>query len=208
MACSELTICDGVPARLFRISFSGELAFELAVPRRYGHSLMEYLMTEGQEFGAVPYGVEALGVMRIEKGHAAGNEFNGQTTALNLGLERMLSTNKDFIGKTLSQRPGLQQSDASKLMGFVAVNRDDALTAGAHFVELSRDISPVNDLGWMSSVAYSPMLGRFVGLGFIKNGLQRRGDIVRAVDLARDRDIEVEIVSPHFVDPDGSRLRG
>ena len=86
MACRELTICDGVMARLFRISFSGELAYEIAVPTQYGNALFEALLSEGEEFNAVPYGTEALGVMRIEKGHAAGNEINGQTTAQNLSL--------------------------------------------------------------------------------------------------------------------------
>ena len=91
MACREITICGGVMARLFRISFSGELVYEIAVPARYGDSLFNILLSEGKEFNAVPYGTEALGVMRIEKGHAAGNEINGQTTAQNLGLSRMIS---------------------------------------------------------------------------------------------------------------------
>lgn len=208
MACGELTICGGVAARLFRISFSGELAYELAVPRRYGHSLINLLMKEGEEFGAVAYGVEALSVMRIEKGHVAGSELDGRTTALNLGLERMLSANKDFIGKTLSQRSGLRRDGAPKLMGFVPLDRNDPLMAGAHFVEVSRTPCLDNDLGWMSSVAFSPTLGHFIGLGFIENGPQRKGDVVRAVDLVRGSDVRVEIVSPHFVDPDGSRLRG
>ncbi len=104
MACGEISVCGGTPARLFRISFSGELAYELAVPTRYGDALIRELMKAGEEFDAVPYGVEALGVMRIEKGHAAGNELNGQTTALNLGLGRMVSKKKDSIGSTLSER--------------------------------------------------------------------------------------------------------
>jgi sarcosine oxidase subunit alpha len=77
MACGEVTVCGGTPARLFRISFSGELAYEIAVPARYGNSMMEALVKAGEEFGASPYGTEALGVMRIEKGHAAGNELEG-----------------------------------------------------------------------------------------------------------------------------------
>ena len=72
MAAGEISVCGGVPARLFRISFSGELAYEIAVPTRYGDSLMRAMMEAGEEFNVVPYGTEALGVMRIEKGHAAG----------------------------------------------------------------------------------------------------------------------------------------
>ena len=86
MACGSVSICGGIGGRLFRISFSGELAYEIAVPARYGRSMMAALMAAGEEFDAVPYGTEALGVMRVEKGHVAGNELNGQTTAYNLGL--------------------------------------------------------------------------------------------------------------------------
>ena len=96
MGCSEVQIGD-VTGRLFRISFSGELAFEIAVPTRYGDAMMRRLMKEGEEFDVTPYGTEALGVMRIEKGHAAGNELNGTTSALNLGMGRMVSKKKDSL---------------------------------------------------------------------------------------------------------------
>ena len=88
MACATVLICCGVKARLFRISFSGELAYEIAVPARYGNSMMCTLMEAGEDFGVTAYGTEALGVMRIEKGHVAGNELNGQTTARQIGLAR------------------------------------------------------------------------------------------------------------------------
>ena len=91
MAAGEITICGGIPARLFRISFSGELAYEIAVQTRYGDSLMRALMEAGEEFNVVPYGTEALGVMRIEKGHAAGPELNGQTSAYDLGMGASLT---------------------------------------------------------------------------------------------------------------------
>ncbi|MEI9964422.1 MAG: hypothetical protein WDM92_06660 [Caulobacteraceae bacterium] len=81
MAAGSLTVCGGTPARLFRVSFSGELAYELAVPARYGAALAEAILDAGAPFGIAPYGSEALGVLRIEKGHAAGPELNGQTTA-------------------------------------------------------------------------------------------------------------------------------
>ena len=119
MACSELTVCSGTPARLFRISFSGELAYELAVPARYGHALIERLMAVGEPLGVTPYGTEALGVMRIEKGHAAGNELNGQTTAGNLGLGRMVSTKKDCVGGVLSKRADMNDDNANDLVGFM-----------------------------------------------------------------------------------------
>ena len=80
-----------VAARLFRISFSGELAYELAVPARYGDALVRVLMDAGEEFGITPYGTEALNVMRIEKGHPTANELNGQTSAHHLGMAKLLS---------------------------------------------------------------------------------------------------------------------
>ena len=208
MACAEMSICDGTPARLFRISFSGELAFELAVPTRYGDALVRRLMAEGEELGVTPYGTEALGVMRIEKGHAAGNELNGQTTARDLSLEGFVSTKKDSVGRVLSQRPHLNADDGYRLVGFRPVNREETLTAGAHFVDLGKEASAANDLGYMTSVAHSPSLGHAIGLGLLRRGDQRRGERVRAVDLVRGRDVEVEVVSAHFIDPEGERLRG
>ena len=207
MACGAVTVCGGTPARLFRISFSGELAYEIAVPARYGNSMMGVLMEAGREFDATPYGTEALGVMRIEKGHAAGNELNGQTTAHNLGMGRMVSQKKDCIGNVLSQRPEMIREDAVKLMGFRPVNRDDKLIAGSHFINRGDAATMDNDQGWMTSVAYSPALGHSIGLGFIKGGDQRKGEVVRAVNPLQGGEIEVEIVSAHFIDPEGERLR-
>ncbi len=161
MACGETSVCGGVPARLFRISFSGELAYELAVPSRYGDALIRTLMHEGEPLGVVAYGTEALGVMRIEKGHAAGNELNGQTTAADLGLGRMVSQKKDCIGNVLSRRPGLSDPHRPRLVGFMPVDRTARLRAGAHFVGAGRSVTTVNDQGWMSSVGTFPFPGPF-----------------------------------------------
>ena len=207
MACGEITVCGGTMARLFRISFSGELAYEIAVPARYGDSLICALMSAGKEYDVVAYGTEALGVMRVEKGHAAGNELNGQTSARDLGMGQMVSKKKDCIGNTLSERPEMNSDNGLRLVGFSPVDRQQSLTAGAHFIATDRPANTENDQGWMSSVAYSPTLGHSIGLGFIERGHERHGEIVRAVDPVRAREVEVEIVSPHFVDPQGERLR-
>ena len=207
MACGEVTVCGGMPARLFRISFSGEMAYEIAVPARYGNAMMDVLMQAGAEFGAVPYGTEALGVMRIEKGHAAGNELTGQTTAHNLGMGRMVSQKKECIGNVLSQRPEMIRDDAVKLMGFKPVDPAQMLTAGAHFINRGETANMDNDQGWMTSVAYSPSLGHSIGLGFVKAGDTRKGEIVRAVSPVHGTEVEVEICSAHFIDPEGERLR-
>ena len=208
MACAELSVCAGTRARLFRISFSGELAYELAVPARYGNALMEKLIDAGKPFNAMAYGTEALGVMRIEKGHAAGNELNGQTTAANLGLGRMVSAKKDCIGKTLSLRSAMNQNDAIELVGFMPVDRNNSLRAGAHFFIKNADRNMHNDQGWMTSVAFSPSLQSSIGLGFIRQGTQRSGEHVMACSPLHGEEIEVSIVSPHFIDPEGERLRG
>ncbi|MBL4767747.1 MAG: FAD-dependent oxidoreductase, partial [Rhodobacteraceae bacterium] len=208
MACCETKVFGGTPARLFRISFSGEMAYEIAVPARFGNSMMAALMQAGEEFDAVPYGTEALGVMRIEKGHAAGNELNGQTTAVNLGLGGFVSQKKDCIGKILSERPEMNRTDAIRLVGFRPVDRDKLLIAGSQFIAKQQQANMENSQGWMSSVAYSPTLGHSIGLGFIARGHERMGEIVQAVSPARGGDMDVEIVSPHFIDPQGGRQRG
>lgn len=207
MACGEITVCNGLPARLFRISFSGELAYEIAVPARYGDMMVRALMRAGEKFDAIMYGTEALGVMRIEKGHPAGNELTGQTHASHLGLDKMVSQKKDSIGLVLSRREGLNQPSDWKLMGIKPVNRDDLLQAGGHFFEINAKINMQTDLGWLSSVAYSPSLGHSIGIGFIKDGHNRMGQIIRLYDPVRNRDIKVEVVSAHFIDPEGERLR-
>ena len=208
MACREITICGGVMARLFRISFSGELAYELAVASQYGNALFNTLLSEGKEFNAIPYGTEALGVMRIEKGHAAGNEINGQTTAQNLGLSRMISKKADSIGNILSEREGFNGSGIATLSGFKPVNYGQKLEAGSHLISRGKKPIMSNDEGWLSSVAFSPTLGHYIGLGFIENGSTRIGEKVLAVNLLQNKKTEVEIVSPHFLDPEGIRQRG
>ena len=202
-----MTVCGGTRARLFRISFSGEMAYELAVPTRYGDALIRRLMEAGEDLGVTPYGTEALGVMRIEKGHAAGNELNGQTTARDLSLGGFVSKKKDSVGRILSERPALNADDGYRLVGFQPVNRSDMLTAGAHFVDNGKDATAANDLGYMTSVAFSPILGHSIGIGLLRRGDERKGERLRAVDLVRGKDVEVEVVSAHFVDPEGERLR-
>ncbi len=207
LACAAFA-WRGVTARLFRVSFSGELAYELAVPARYGDTVIRAIMAAGAELGVVPYGTEALGVMRIEKGHVAGNEINGTTTAADLGLGKMMSTKKDFIGRVLAGRPGLVDPERPTLVGIRPVERAARLRAGAHFFDRGATPTMANDQGYVTSVAFSPMLGHWIGLGLLARGPVRLGERVRAYDPLRDGDVEVEVVSPAFFDPQGERLRG
>ena len=207
MACGEITVCGGLRARLFRISFSGELAYEIAVPTRYGDALIRRIMEAGAEFDVVPYGTEALGVMRIEKGHAAGNELNGTTSALNLGLGRMVSKKKDCIGNVLSERAGLNTADALNMVGLRPVDRSQPIPAGSHLMNADGAVNAASDQGYVTSAAYSPVLGHSIALGFLKSGAARMGETLRAVNPLEGTSVAVEIVSPHFVDPEGERLR-
>ena len=208
MAAVELTALGGVPARLYRISFSGELAYEIGVPSGYGEALAAALMAAGSDLGVTPYGLEAMSVMRIEKGHVAGAELNGQTTAADLGLGKMVSTKKDFIGRTMAQRPALTDPDRPTLVGFRTVNAADRVTSGAHFLDTGAAPTMANDLGHITSVAFSPAEGRWIGLGLMVRGPQRIGERVRAWDGVRNRDVPIELCAPCFYDPAGARLRG
>ncbi|MFN3993443.1 MAG: sarcosine oxidase subunit alpha family protein [Tabrizicola flagellatus] len=208
MGAGNITVCGGLRARLFRISFSGELAYEIAVPTRYGDALLREMLARGKEFDPIVYGTEALGVMRIEKGHVAGGELNGQSTALNMGLGKMVSKKKDAIGMVLSQREGMVDENGYRLVGVKPVDPNGKLTAGAHFLE--RGAAPVaaNDGGWLTSKVYSPHLGHDIALGYLKGGDRKIGQRMRAVNLLAGLDTEVEIISPHMFDPEGVRLRG
>lgn len=208
LAAHEVTVGGGILARLFRISFSGELAYELAVPADYGEAMMRALMAAGASHGITPYGLEAQNVMRIEKGHVIGTELNGQTTARDLGLGRMMSSKKDFVGRLMAKREGLVHPDRPSLVGFRPVNTKKRLWAGAHFIGIGRAVTMKNDEGYVTSVAYSPNLNCWIGLGFLKNGPTRIGERIRAVDPVRNGEVEVEICAPVFLDPEGTRLHG
>ena len=206
MACAEIQLKNGLRARLFRISFSGELAYEIAVPTRFGHDFFEYLLKIGEDLGVTPYGTEALGVLRIEKGHAAGAELNGQTTAANLGLGGMVSQTKDSIGRVLANREHFAD-DATRLVGLRPLVPGAKLVGGAHLVELGKELVAANDIGYVTSVAYSPHIGSMIALAYLQNADDLLGKRIRAVSLLDGLDVEVEVVSAHFVDPKGERVR-
>ena len=208
MAAGAFGGFGGVVVRVFRISFSGERAYEIAVPARRGEAALRAILAAGAAHGIVAYGTEAMSVMRIEKGHPAGGELNGQTTARDLGLGRLLSARKDFIGRALAQRPALQAAGRPTLVGLAPVDRTARLHGGAHFLALGAAPSAAGDQGWVSSVAFSPTLGHWIGLGFLADGAARHGEHLRAYDPLRGADIEVTITPPCQFDPEGVRLRG
>jgi len=207
MACGPVSVCGGVAGRLYRLSFSGELAYELGVPARHGDALIRAIMAAGSTHGIVPYGTEALGVMRIEKGHPAGNELNGQTSAHDLTFGKLLSKKKDFIGRFMADRAALTDPERPTMVGIRPVDRAARLRGGAHFVPRDASATADNDQGYVTSVAFSPSLGHWVGLGLLSRGPERMGEVVRAADPLRGEDVLVEVCPPVHIDPEGARLR-
>ncbi len=208
MAAAELTVASGVRARLFRISFSGELAYEIAVPTGHGSALAYRLMEAGQPFGITPYGLEALGAMRLEKGHIGPAEMNGTATARDLGLGRMMALDKPlFWGREMSQRPALLEPERPILVGLRSADGRSAFRGGAHL--FARGVAPSwdTDLGHVSSAGWSPMLEQWIGLGFCAGGEARLGETIVAHDPIRKASTELVVCDPVFFDPKGDRLR-
>jgi sarcosine oxidase subunit alpha len=204
MAASAATIA-GVPGRVFRISFSGERAYELAVPARDATAVWTALLRAGEPLGMAPYGLDALNTLRIEKGHITGAELNGNTSADDLGLQRMLKKTGDFVGRSLSLRAGLTRPDRLQLVGVRPIDSARRLRNGAHLVTpQSRETS----LGYITSSTPSVELEGWVGLALLAGGRQRIGERLLHVSTIHDEATEVEIVSPHRVDPEGTRVRG
>ncbi|WP_439596789.1 sarcosine oxidase subunit alpha family protein [Falsiroseomonas sp.] len=199
MACREADFLGGLRGRLYRLSFSGELAYEIGVPPDAAEALADRLLAAG----AVPYGTEALGVLRIEKGHPGGGELNGQTTAGDLGLGRMLSTKKDFIGRALAQRPALVDPARPVLVGL----RGAGLRTGAHLLAPGATAVTANDLGHVTAACWSPNLRQTIGLALLAEGRARIGTRIRVFDALRGHDGEAEVVAPVFIDPEGARSR-
>ncbi|MGR3468174.1 MAG: sarcosine oxidase subunit alpha family protein [Shimia sp.] len=207
MACGAVAVA-GVKGRLFRISFSGEHAYEVAVPARYGDSLFRLLVAQAEALGGGAYGMEALNVLRIEKGFITHAEIHGRTTAFDIGMGRMISAKKDCIGKTMAARPGLVEEDRERLVGLKPIGAVKKLTAGAHLFEEGAEAVRTNDQGYVTSVGFSPTIGTDIALAFLKNGPARHGERIRSVDHLRGLETLCEIVDPVFVDPEGGRVRG
>ncbi len=206
MAALDISVLGGVPARLFRLSFSGEHAYELAVPADYGNMVARAIMQAGAEFGIVPYGVEALSIMRIEKGHVAGGELNGTTTAADLGLGKMMSTKKDYIGRVMAGREGLVDPQRQCAVGIRPMNADDRIRSGAHILTQGDKPSMANDQGYITSVAWSPMLEMCIGLALVANGRARHGEVVQVWDGLRGHKVEGVICDPVHFDKENRRL--
>jgi len=198
----------GIEGRAFRISFSGERAYELAIPARWGAALFERLVERAAPLGGGPYGMEALNVLRIEKGLLTHAELHGRTTADDLGLGRMVAAGKDCVGKVASQRPGLWGPERERLVGLRPRDPSGPIVAGAHLVPPGAEPVAAEDQGYVTSACFSPTLGHHVALAFLRDGRARHGETLRAVCRLRGHDTQCEVVPPVFLDPEGGRLRG
>ncbi|MCM2560778.1 sarcosine oxidase subunit alpha family protein [Lutimaribacter sp. EGI FJ00015] len=207
MGCGPVSVM-GVQGRLFRISFSGEHAYEIAVPARFGDSLFRTLVARAEGMGGGAYGMEALNVLRIEKGFITHSEIHGRTTAFDIGMARMISAKKDCIGKAMAARPGLVSPGREQLVGLMPTGAVKQLTAGAHLFCLGEEAVRENDQGYITSVGFSPTLGHFLGLGFLKDGRARHGEEIRMVDHVRGVETTCKVVDPVVLDPEGGRARG
>ncbi|MBX3576949.1 MAG: sarcosine oxidase subunit alpha family protein [Rhizobiaceae bacterium] len=197
----------GVPVMICRLSFSGEMAYEVYSGAGHGQPVWDALLAAGKPLGLVPYGLEALGTLRIEKGHVTGAEIDGRTTARDLHLDWMLSKKKPFVGSMMMDREGLADEDRIKLVGVISLD-NRPLNGGAHIVEeLDRD-NPRDSIGHITAVCYSPALGKYIGLALVKGGKKRHGARAYTSDPLRNRFGPVEIVSHHMFDPEGKRMHG
>ena len=204
MSCTAVTV-GGLKARLYRISFSGEEGYEIAVPTTHGESLFRDLLARAETLGGGPYGMEALNVLRIEKGLITHAEIHGRVTAFDIGAQKMVGK-KDCIGKASSQRPGLLGPEREQLVGLRPIT-DAVIGAGAHLFNPGDTVHRVNDQGYVTSVCYSPTMMGWLGLAFLKDGRARHGQTVRLVDHMRGNDVLCTVTDPVFHDPEGAKLR-
>jgi len=193
------------PVLVARLSFSGELAYEVYIGAHLGEALWLKLMIAGAAFDVTPYGTEALGTLRIEKGHVAGPELDGRTTVADLGLARMASTKKHFVGQRLMNRPALTDPLRPRLVGLVSEDHQP-LRAGAHLVTNPEPAELAESQGHVTSTTYSPATGQFIALGLLRDGPERESEVVYAAHPLKGLHQPVKVVSPHFFDPDGERM--
>ncbi|CAM8655905.1 soxA, sarcosine oxidase, alpha subunit family [Paracoccaceae bacterium] len=205
MACGPVTV-GGVKARLFRISFSGEEGYEIAVPTRFGESLFRDLVAKAETMGGGPYGMEALNVLRVEKGFITHAEIHGRTTAFDIGMEKMISPKKDCIGKAMAARPGLVGPERQQLVGLKIVVGTPPCS-GAHLFTQGDTVGREQSQGYITSFAHSDLMGACLALGFLKNGRARHGEKIRIVDHLRGLDLLAEVCDPVFHDKEGEKLR-
>ncbi len=197
----------GVPSRIFRISFSGELAYEINVKSDHGMFMWEKMMEVGKDFGNQPYGTEALSTLRIEMGHVAGPELDGRTIPSDVSLNGLVSKKKDFIGKNSLGREAFNIESRQKIVGLIPIDRKSSIPEGSHIVQDQNAKLPNPKLGHVSSSCWSVENNNPFSLAIMKDGKNMIGKKFFAVSPLKNKSIEVEVISSHYVDPEGKRVR-
>ncbi|RKE23831.1 heterotetrameric sarcosine oxidase alpha subunit [Paraburkholderia sp. BL23I1N1] len=198
----------GAPARILRASFTGEVTFEVSVPARYAQSLWQCISNAGAEFGITPYGIEALEVMRTEKGYLhIGSDTDGSSNALDIGWGKIIDKKTtDFIGRRSLQRAADCGDARLQFVGLESLVPDVPLPVGGHFIDEATPHMPVKSHGYVTAACISPMLGKAIGLGILRNGSARLGEQVHI--YAKGKVTTARVVPPAHFDPQGERLHG
>ena len=205
MGVLETKLKDNTPCRIVRISFSGELAYEMYIESDYANGMMDILLESAQKYDGCLYGLEALGALRVEKGHVTGAELDGRVTIDDAGLGKMASTKKSYIGSAMRKRGVLNADDREVLVGFFPINEKETFNAGTIVCE--KDNIKGQGVGRITSVTHSPELGHWIGIGFVKGGLEKWKDITLiGADPIRNKQMQIKVVSPHMIDPEGKRM--
>ena len=195
----------GYPVRVFRISFSGELSYEVATPANYGRGLWDAILEGGAEFGIEAYGTEALHILRADKGFIViGDETDGTVTPLDVGMGWAVSKKKDdFIGKRSLQQSHLKAEGRKQLVGLLTEDPEEVLPDGAYAVDEIKDKPPMKMIGQVTSSYWSPTVKRSIAMALIKDGQNRMGDTL-TFPLA-GKVVRAKVVDPVFYDKEGTR---
>ncbi|MEQ5843268.1 sarcosine oxidase subunit alpha family protein [Paraburkholderia acidicola] len=195
----------GVAARVMRISFSGELAYEVNVPANLGRAVWEALMAAGAEFDITPYGTETMHVLRAEKGYIiVGQDTDGSITPHDLGMGGLVAKSKDFLGRRSLARSDTAKAGRKQLVGLLADDAQYVIPEGSQIVAGPFQGATAPMLGHVTSSYYSPILKRSIALAVVKGGLDKMGESV-TIPLASGKQIAAKIASPVFYDTEGVR---
>jgi sarcosine oxidase, subunit alpha len=195
----------GVPARLMRISFSGELAYEVNVPANFGQAVWDAIVAAGEEYGITPYGTEAMHVLRAEKGHIiVGQDTDGSVTPIDLGMQALIAHDKDFLGRRSLSRTDTASPDRKQLVGLLAEHPRCVLPEGSQVVGAREGPDARVRIGHVTSSYMSPTLGRSIALALVRRGRERTGQSV-FVSLRGGAHVRATVCRPVFYDPDGTR---
>jgi|ETNmetMinimDraft_8_1059916.scaffolds.fasta_scaffold03273_3 sarcosine oxidase subunit alpha len=205
MSFSEGQI-SGIPVRIFSVSFTGELSYEINVPSRYGMFLWKLLIEKGKEFKIKPFGVESMSTMRLEKGHfIIGQDTDGTVSPHDLGLHWLVKEDKEqFLGKRALQLAEMTRNDRNQFVGLISENNNEILQEGGQILREKSNARPLTVDGLVTSSCISPTLGKSIALGVLKNGRKRIGEKLHVYSLGHF--YNAEVCEPHFYDVESKNV--